>query len=304
MKHSAIITYILVVMFLIAQIIGLAVIAAYSPVIEEVQDENGTILNVTHYNMPYGTNPPQDTNEKYTLISIITAFIIALALMVLLMSLRAETFLRIWFFVVVVLAIGITINAAIQSIPYSSFIALLISLPLAYLKIFKRHIVVHNFTELLIYPGIASIFVPLLNIWTTLILLVIISLYDIYAVWHTGFMQKMARYQIKKLRVFSGLFIPYIHNKIKLIRSKSNASKKSIKVNVAILGGGDIVFPIIVAGVVLRQFGLVPAIIVSLGATIALSILFYFSEKGKFYPAMPFISAGCFAAIGLIYIIY
>src|SRR3989344_639664 len=256
MKHSAIITYILVVMFLIAQIIGLALIAAYSPVIEEVQDENGTILNVTHYNMPYGTNPPQDTNEKYTLISIITAFIIALALMVLLMSLRAETFLRIWFFVVVVLAIGITINAAIQSIPYSSFIALLI------------------------------------------------SLYDIYAVWHTGFMQKMARYQIKKLRVFSGLFIPYIHNKIKLIRSKSNASKKSIKVNVAILGGGDIVFPIIVAGVVLRQFGLVPAIIVSLGATIALSILFYFSEKGKFYPAMPFISAGCFAAIGLIYIIY
>jgi len=38
-------------------------------------------------------------------------------------------------------------------------------------------------------------------------------------------------------------------------------------------------------------------LIISVGATIALSLLFYFSEKGKFYPAMPFISMGCFAAL-------
>jgi len=77
-----------------------------------------------------------------------------------------------------------------------------------------------------------------------------------------------------------------------------------MKVNIALLGGGDVVFPIILAGVVLHTWGLIPALIISIGATIALGLLFYYSEKGKFYPAMPFISAGCFIALGIAYLIH
>ena len=160
-----------------------------------------------------------------------------------------------------------------------------------------------NITELFIYPGIASIFVPLLNIWTVVLLLILISIYDIYAVWHAGFMQKMAQYQIKKLKFFTGFFVPYLGKKqrdlIKGAASNSKLKNKKIKVNVAILGGGDVVFPIILAGVVLNSLGLIQAIIISIGATIALAWLFYISEKGKFYPAMPFISIGCLIALGL-----
>ena len=78
---------------------------------------------------------------------------------------------------------------------------------------------------------------------------------------------------------------------------------KKIKVSVAILGGGDVVFPIILAGVVLRTLGFIPALIISIGATAALATLFYYSEKGKFYPAMPFISAGCFVGLAIAYLI-
>jgi len=75
-------------------------------------------------------------------------------------------------------------------------------------------------------------------------------------------------------------------------------------VQVAILGGGDIIFPMILAGIVLNSFGIIPALIVIAGATSALGYLFYTSEKGKFYPAMPFISVGCFLALALVYLLF
>lgn len=73
--------------------------------------------------------------------------------------------------------------------------------------------------------------------------------------------------------------------------------------HLAILGGGDVVFPIILAGVVLRQLGLFHAIIISMGATLSLAFLFYISKRGKFYPAMPFISAGAFIALIIAFLI-
>ena len=192
---------------------------------------------------------------------------------------------------------------------YSSSIALLIALPLAYLKVFKRNILVHNITELFIYPGIAAIFVPLLNIWTIIILLIIISLYDMWAVWHSGVMQKMAKYQIKTLKIFSGFFIPYLGKKERELVNQAKLSKssklknKNIKVNLAILGGGDIIFPMILSGVVLRTLDWQHALLIPFGALLGLAYLFYSSEKGKFYPAMPFITIGCFIALAIVYLI-
>jgi hypothetical protein len=124
-----------------------------------------------------------------------------------------------------------------------------------------------------------------------------------YAVWHTGFMQRMAHYQIKTLRIFSGFFIPYVNPRHKSNFAKATKKGKSVKVSVAILGGGDVVFPIIPAGVVMQQLSFWHGFIVSIGATIALATLLYLSEKGKFYPAMPFISIGCFIALGIAYLL-
>jgi len=308
MKHSIRVTLLLLLMFFSTQLIGLFVISQYAPITTQVLDDEGNLIDVKNYNLPYGVEPPKDTTPQSTLISIVIAIAIAVLIMLLLMKYNAAIFFKIWFFLVVTIALAITFNALIQNIQYASSIALIVALPLAYFKIFKRNIYLHNITELAVYPGIAIIFVPLLNIWTTVILLILISLYDMYAVWHAGFMQKMARYQIEKLQLFTGFFIPYMSSKekqslIKAQKSKTTKSKRKVKVSLAILGGGDVVFPIILAGVVFNQLGLIPALIVSLGATVALAGLFYLSEKGKFYPAMPFISAGCFIALGLAYLI-
>lgn len=298
-------------MFFVAQMIGIYVANAYLPEITQVINETtGEITNETIYNLPYGLDPPADIKPQESILSIIISLAVAVVLMLLLMKLKAETFLRLWFTVVVILGIAIALNAFFIKNSNASLIAIILAIPVGIAKIYHRNMIVHNATELLIYPGIASVFIPILNIWTVVVLLILISGYDMYAVWHAGFMQKMAKFQIQKLKLFSGFFVPYMkkEDRIKLQKAKTMDAKhnklKKIKVSLAILGGGDVVFPIFLAGVVLRTFGLWQAIIISLGATLALAYLFYRSEKGKFYPAMPFISIGCLIALGIVYLIF
>ena len=314
MKHTIKITIILISLFFVAQLIGIYVANVYLPNVEQVVNQTtGEITNKTVYNLPYGLDPPADIKPQESVISIIIALCVAVVIMLLLMKFKAEMFLRLWFTIVVILGIAIAINAFLIKIPNSVLISMIIAIPLGIIKIFRRNMYVHNLTELLIYPGIATVFIPILGIWSMVILLVIISLYDMWAVWHVGFMQKMAKFQIQKLKLFSGFFVPYVKKEdrllIKSVRASSKSSKqkenslKKVKVNLAILGGGDVVFPIILAGIVLRTLGLWQAVTISLGATIALAYLFYKSEKGKIYPAMPFISAGCFIALVIIYVL-
>src|SRR3989338_6174491 len=138
MKHTIKITLILLGMFLITQFIGIFVISQYSPQVIETIDQDGNFVNVTSNNLPYGMDPPENIQPTGTLISIIFALIIAVSLMFLLMKYKAEVVIRIWFFIVVSLAIAITVNSFIIQIPISALIAIIIAVPLAFLKIFKR----------------------------------------------------------------------------------------------------------------------------------------------------------------------
>jgi len=310
MKHNIKITLLLLAMFVVTQFIGLFVIYQYAP--KEILI-NGTIQNVSN-TLPEWIQPQEKPSPQDSGIMIVFAFAIALALLLFLSKINAAWVLKGWFFIVVLLALSIAINAfVILGLSDNTLaISFIIALPFAYWKIFQRNFVVHNLTELLIYPGIAALFVPMLNILTIVILLILISIYDIYAVWHAGFMQKMARYQIEHLKIFSGFFVPYTSKKhraqIQLVKAaKTEAKKKklskNIKVSVALLGGGDIVFPIITAGVVLMFWGFIPSLFVIAGALTGLTYLLFFAEKGKFYPAMPYITAGIFVGMIIGYLL-
>jgi presenilin-like A22 family membrane protease len=151
---------------------------------------------------------------------------------------------------------------------------------------------VHNFTELFVYGGLAAIFVPIINIKFALVLLLAISAYDMFAVWKTKHMVKLARFQTKT-RLFAGLLVPY---KAQLTPSKAKAKKlktAKAKIQTGVLGGGDMAFPLIFAGAVMQQTTFLNALVISLTAALALLILLIRSRKGRFYPAMPFITAGC-----------
>lgn len=299
MKHKAKITAILLVMFIVTQFIGLYIVGHYSP----IKVSHGEVQHLEAPELPYGLETPEISENKDFMeifISFIVSFIFAIAIILLLTKFKTKFILKAWFFTVVIIAISISLNAILPSLEYTSLIALAIAIPLSYIKIYKKSFLVHNGTELLIYPGIAAVFVPLLNLFTVVALLILISIYDMWAVWHSGIMQKMAKYQIDSLGIFSGFFVPYLDKKTRMKIKKIPKSKrkgKKVKVNMAILGGGDVVFPIIAAGVILKTFGLLPALFVTLGATLGLTYLFTFGEKKKFYPAMPYITSGIFLGI-------
>jgi len=291
MKHNVKISLILISMFLITQIIGLGVIHSYR-----------------EKTLPYGLEPPKEISPEISLINIIFAFVLAIFLLLLLMKIEAKIILKIWFFIVVITALGITFNSIFPQNIFYSLLSLVIAIPLAFYKVFKRNLLIHNLTELLVYPGIAAVFVPLLNVQAAVILLILISVYDIYAVWHSGIMQKMAKFQMENLKIFSGFFVPYLTKKqkveIKKLKKRKEIKNKNIKINLAVLGGGDVVFPIILAGTILIRLGFLYSMIISLGAAFGLTFLLFKSKKGKFYPAMPFITAGCFVGLLISYILY
>ena len=285
-------------MFIITQFIGLYVINFYLSEQEKI---------------PYGFDQTENIEKDSELylqffISLIISFLLAIAIVFLLMKVRYILFMRAWFFIVIALSLGITLNVITSKINliYPSLFSIVFGVTLAYFKVFKRDLVIHNLTELLIYPGIATIFVSILNLPFTILLLIAISIYDIWAVWHSKVMQKMAKFQINSLGIFGGFFLPYaskeIKQKIKNLKLKykdkiplSVIKRSKIKVNLAILGGGDVIFPAISAGVMLKTFNsFMPAFSVIFFASLSLLYLFIFAKKRKFYPAMPYLTAGIF----------
>jgi presenilin-like A22 family membrane protease len=286
MKHNIKITLIILLMFLVTQFLGLFVINYY--------------LQPAHI-LPYGMGVEDIPAEStWNVLSIVIAFIFAIGIFFLFRKLKSKVILKLWFFIVVVIALGLFFTALLNLPTKFAFLGLIFALPLALSKVYDRNFVSHNLSELMIYPGIAAVFVPLLNFWGMIILLVLISVYDMWAVWQSKIMQKMARYQMDELKVFSGFLVPYLtkaqREKVKAMKSKSKKGKP-MKVNMAVLGGGDVVFPIITAGVMMKLFNPIISLFVIGGALLGLAILMSFSEKKKFYPAMPFITGGIFLGL-------
>jgi presenilin-like A22 family membrane protease len=279
-------------MFLLTQFIGLFVIQ--SDVVPTYLDSQ--------------VSEQEQTNYGYWFFQLVTALIFSILIFVFLTKYKLALVLRIWFFAVICIALSISILAILKLFGIEQyFLALLLAIPFAAFKVIRPSVLIHNGTELLIYPGIATIFVSILSPIYIIFLLILISIYDIWAVWHSGIMQRMAKFQMKEVKVFGGFYIPYltkeIRNKIKLMKQKLKNRKlqkgKAIKIPVAILGGGDIVFPIITAGVFMNAYGLGSALAVIFGAFAGLLYLLLTSEKKKFYPAMPFITAGIFLGLAL-----
>lgn len=301
MKKSLKITAILIAMFVIAQLLGLYVINFY------LSDGVQLPYGFDNQNLP----PVAERTTSFYLqlgISFIVSFAIAVFLILLLMKIQSRWFIRAWFFIVTALGLGITFTVITTKIGliYPAAVALLLGLIFAYYKLSARGVIIHNLTEILIYPGIAAIFVALFNLWVIIALLIVIAIYDAWAVWHSKVMMNIAKFQVNNLGLIGGFMIPYASKKtkemIKLLKIKYKnkiptniLKKKKIKVGVALLGGGDIVYTAIGSGVFLKTFHSIPgALTVLLFATIALTLLMLLGDRKKPYPAMPYLVAGIF----------
>lgn len=267
MKHTLAVTLMLAGLFFLAQLIGLGIVNGYLEK-EDYEVEGVIYSNVTWQELPYGVERPA-FDEKTSFLPLFAIILVATLLIFVIMKLRFFRVWKFWFFLSVWFCLTIAANVV-----FSDFAAVAVAGGLALLKVLWRNVVVHNVTELFIYGGLAAVFVPFLNLWSISILLVLISVYDAIAVWKTKHMVSMAQFQTK-IKLFAGMLIPY--------------GKKE-----ALLGGGDIGFPLFFSGVVLKTLGLAQSIVVSGVTTVMLLLLLVKSQKNMYYPAMPYLSVGCF----------
>ncbi|MFO8016615.1 MAG: presenilin family intramembrane aspartyl protease [Candidatus Woesearchaeota archaeon] len=309
MKHNLKITLLLVVFFFISQLVGLAVTNEY--IDHKVTAQTG---NVTWAELPMDMERPE-VEESSSYIYIFAAIIIGTLLVLLIIRTGAYRMWKLWFFLAVLITLTMALGAFINE--YAAFA---IALALALWKIYRPNIYIHNITETLVYGGLAAILVPIINLKAMLILLVLVSLYDMYAVWRSKHMVRMAKFQTES-KIFAGLFIPYKKVKRraktsgkkpeKVKRKKGTAEERAEGRKSAILGGGDIGFPLLFAGVVMKNLmltdtvlaGFLKTAIIPVVVSIALLLLFLLSKEDRYYPAMPFLSIGCVTGYLLIILI-
>jgi presenilin-like A22 family membrane protease len=287
---------------LLTQIVGLITVNRYI----EVETVNGT-KTINHRATIIG-EPPEIEDKTYTFISIVIAILIGTGILFLLIKFRLGRLWKYWFLLSVWITLSISLDVYI-----TTSIALILAAILAILKVYKKNVFVHNFTEIFIYTGITIIILPFLNLFSAIALLIAISLYDAYAVWKSKHMIKLAKFQTKN-RLFAGLYVPY-KSKIKIKKGELPKPQKYVKEKKAdaILGGGDMAFPLLFSATVMEHLillnnipkigALLECLIIALTSTIALLLLFVKGQQEKFYPAMPFISLGCFIGLGIIMII-
>ncbi|RMD58513.1 hypothetical protein D6825_00550 [Candidatus Woesearchaeota archaeon] len=287
MKHTSLITAILLALFASSHAIGLFVISSYVDV--QATKESGEVVWKSLPSIAGVELERPDVSPQYSVAYIIAAVIAGTIVILLIARLKTMLLWKAWFAFAVILCMYIAFNAFIPTLS-----ALIAAIVLGLAKVFKPGIYIHNFTELFVYGGLATIFVPILTLKSAYVLLILLSLYDMYAVWHSKHMITLAKFQTAS-SIFAGLLIPYTSAKTK--RKKKTKTRKPSKgtARTAVLGGGDIGFPLIFSGAALVHSGITVAILTSLGATIALALLLSLGRKDRFYPAMPFLTAGCTA---------
>ncbi|MBI5072357.1 hypothetical protein HZA99_00915 [Candidatus Woesearchaeota archaeon] len=321
MKHTIPVTVLLLVIFVLAQVNGLFVLDYYIDVKESAL-AGKTIVHQEAYDQSNITVPVVE-NESSSFVYIIIALLLGTGLVLLIVKFRQRKLWKAWFFLSVVVTLVISLNTwtfrffgdkGVSALSLYG-ITLAICCLLAYFKVFRQNIFFHNITEIFIYGGLSALLVPILNMISISVVLLVVACYDMYAVWKSKHMIAMAQFQTDE-KVFAGLYIPYkrkeegkVSSMKKIITEKipkaqMNLKKTTKTINTAILGGGDVAFPLLFAGVVMKTTGsyLAPAIVVAT-TTISLALLFYYGEKGKFYPAIPFVATGCFVGYGLFLLI-
>jgi len=165
-------------------------------------------------------------------------------------------------------------------IPWGVLLAILLTA----WKMLRPSIVNQNIALIFSASGAGAIIGGSLGVFPVIVFLLILSAYDFISVFITKHMVYMAKAITETPMAFT-VAVPLKTKKVS---------------HVFQLGGGDLVMPLILSVSVLGRLGLYHALVTSLGAFIAMALLFIYVIKrpGGALPALPPLSAG--ACLGLV----
>ncbi|OHB17965.1 MAG: hypothetical protein A2913_01475 [Parcubacteria group bacterium RIFCSPLOWO2_01_FULL_40_65] len=171
------------------------------------------------------------------------------------------------------LILGLVIFAGSQtifSLIFSKVIfSTLAAIALVALVFKKRIVLVHNIGIILGMAGIGAVLGLSLTPISVVVLLLILSFYDIIAVYKTGHMVKIAEEMIKS-RAISGIVLP---------QSAKGWTENIARVRPGgefmILGSGDLIMPLILIASVIGIHGLTSGLVVLFFSLLGLSLTYY-----------------------------
>jgi len=163
----------------------------------------------------------------------------------------------------------------------------------------------HNIAMLLAMASLGAVFGRMISPWTAMILLLIIAVYDFFAV-RFGYMLWLATKMSESITL-PAFFIPRFVSEWKGDLQEKNitalAEIKPADREFSILGGGDIGFPVLLISSVYFAYGFTDAIMVASFSLVGIIGAYWIQAvflKGKPMPALPPIAA--LSLIGLLII--
>lgn len=325
MKHQLKTTILMVLIFLTIQLFGVYIA---STTMNFIIDSNGEQI-IVYKDLNSGFER-QQMGMWEGLAYMLFGILLGTALLIFLLRKKKTQIWKGWITIGIFFTMYITLSELI-----GSYFAIIVALLLTLKKIYKNDFITNTISEILIYPSFAILFSDFITIPIVFVLLGIISVYDYIAVFKSKHMVYMAK-EITRNKLFMGLLIPQninkesfvensffrsnnsvsVENKIKMNNvnkektSDETQNRKSIQKNnndnlgVAILGGGDIVFPLLFNVAILKSFGLMASIFSSIIVALGLFIFFIYTKKGRFYPAIPPLTLSCFISYVLIFVLF
>lgn len=165
----------------------------------------------------------------------------------------------------------------------NNFLSVMAAILLLVIRKFYQKIWLHNLIMVLVLSGIGGSFGNSLNPWTAVLILFILSVYDVVAVYGTKHMVAMAKGLMER-GVIIALIIPE-----KILKWKADLSEIKVGQDFVIMGGGDFALPLILAAAA-ANFNILNALIVSLFSFVGVIIthfIFVRPQKPTPIPALP-----------------
>ncbi len=181
------------------------------------------------------------------------------------------------------LLFSVFVGGWITLIPFLGEYALLFLLLLLFLLIKKPLVVVHNICIIIAIAGAGAVVGISLTPFMVILLAAFLSVYDVIAVYKTKHMVKMAEGMVKSKSIL-GIVIPFQIKDLFLDLKKTDVQGRFM-----ILGGGDIMIPLLLCVAFLSQ-GVVYSLVIFAFSLMGLAfsfILFISPETKRPIPALP-----------------
>jgi len=256
----------------------------------------GLIVGLKYFNLQIIEPLP----VKESIPTFLITFVIATAfLLVLIRFLKGNLFFKAMFALLIIIGVDITLGAFIFE-P----LAIILAVVVLAARIAKPNILTHNFAMFLAIAGIGAQLGLLLTPLAVVALLIILSVYDYYAVFKSKHMVKLFKGMMEKGAAMA-IVLPQSTRDLRAEMGAVKSEKlkkytKKDKRKFFMLGTGDVAFPIVFA-VSALQHSLQSAMFVVAGSLFGILLIHYIINKKKYeaLPALPPIALTTIIAFGV-----